>query len=204
MCGPHIQLYLFTFRPIALKQLNSLTQIDTHNWLGSVVTHPLWVQKLPGSIPGSGRDFYVWYFILLLWCFTLCWKCVARKCGRDSRNTSHAFSVWSTQLHMYMTSSCGQGRSYSYAILLSVLGNVLPVPKMVLMTSTGEWVVTYNVLIALMCAFEMWLKVMNFSSIYNLLATSQTGLDILTGRSWNRKEIDCYVYLSKDTCIRHV
>ena len=52
-------------------------------------------------------------------------------------------------------SSCGQGSWYGYAILLSVLGNVLHVPKMVLMTSTGEWVVTYNVLIALMCALEM-------------------------------------------------
>ena len=37
MCGPQIQLYLFMFRPIASKQLNSLTQIDTLNWLGGAV-----------------------------------------------------------------------------------------------------------------------------------------------------------------------
>jgi len=29
MCGPQVQLCLFTFRPIAFKQLNSLTTIDT-------------------------------------------------------------------------------------------------------------------------------------------------------------------------------
>ena len=63
MSGP---LCLFTFRPIASKQLNGLTTIDTLSWLGgAVVTHPLWVQKVPGSIKG----FYVWYFVLLLLCF---------------------------------------------------------------------------------------------------------------------------------------
>ena len=29
MCGPQIRLCIFTFRPIASKQLNSLTKIDT-------------------------------------------------------------------------------------------------------------------------------------------------------------------------------
>ena len=33
MCGPQIRLCLFTFRPIALKQLNSLTTINTLSWL---------------------------------------------------------------------------------------------------------------------------------------------------------------------------
>jgi len=42
-----------------------------------------------------------------------------------------------------------------YIVVSIKLGNVMPVPKMVLMTTTGEWVVTYNVLIALMCALEM-------------------------------------------------
>ena len=70
MCGPQIRLCLFTFRPIASKQLNSLTTIDIHSWLGdAVVTHPLWVQEVPGSIPGSGKGFYVWFFVLLLLCF---------------------------------------------------------------------------------------------------------------------------------------
>jgi len=70
MSGPQIWLCLFTFRPIASKQLNGFSTIDTLSWLGgSVVTHPLWMQEVPGSIPGSGKDFYVWFFVLLLLCF---------------------------------------------------------------------------------------------------------------------------------------
>jgi len=66
MCGPQIRLCLFTFRPIASKQLNSFTAIDTLSWLGgAVVTHPLWVREAPGSIPGKG--FYVWF----LFCFVV-------------------------------------------------------------------------------------------------------------------------------------
>jgi len=34
-----------------------------------VVSHPLWVQEVPGSIPGSGKGFYVSSFALLLLCF---------------------------------------------------------------------------------------------------------------------------------------
>jgi len=70
MSGPQIWLCLFTFQPIASKQLNSLTTIDTLSWLGgAVVTHPLWVQDVSGSIPGSGKGFYVCFFVLLLLCF---------------------------------------------------------------------------------------------------------------------------------------
>jgi len=36
---------------------------------GAVVTHPLWVQEVPGSIPGCGKGFYVCFFVLLLLCF---------------------------------------------------------------------------------------------------------------------------------------
>jgi len=69
MSGPQIWLCLFTFRPIASKQFNGLTTIDTLSWRGgAVVTHPLWVQEVPGSIPVSGKGFYVWFFVLLL-CF---------------------------------------------------------------------------------------------------------------------------------------
>jgi len=57
MCGLQIRLCLFTFRPIASKQLSSLTTIDTLS--GGVVTHPFRVQEVPGSIPGSGKGFYV-------------------------------------------------------------------------------------------------------------------------------------------------
>ena len=70
MSGPQIWLCLFTFRPIALKQLNGLTAIATVSWLGgALVTHPLWVQEVPGSIPGSSKGFYVSFFALLLLCF---------------------------------------------------------------------------------------------------------------------------------------
>ena len=41
MSGPQIWLCLFTFRPIASKQLNGLTTIDTVSWLGSLHYLPL-------------------------------------------------------------------------------------------------------------------------------------------------------------------
>jgi len=35
-----------------------------------VVTHPLWVKEVPGSIRSSGKGFYVlFFFVLLLLCF---------------------------------------------------------------------------------------------------------------------------------------
>jgi len=73
MSGPHIWLcLLFTFRPNASKQLNGLTTIDTVSWLGgAVVTHPLWVQEFPGSIPGSGKGFYVSFFCFVVVVFLL-------------------------------------------------------------------------------------------------------------------------------------
>jgi len=58
MSGPQIRLCLFTFRPIASKQLNSFLTIDNLSWLGgAVVTHPLWVQEVPGSILGPDKAF---------------------------------------------------------------------------------------------------------------------------------------------------
>jgi len=60
MSGPQIRLCLFTFQPIASEQLhvNSFLTIDTLSWLGGeVVTHTLWVQEVPGSIPGSREGF---------------------------------------------------------------------------------------------------------------------------------------------------
>ena len=64
MCVQKIRLCLFTFRPIAPKQLKSLSTIDTLSWLGgAVVTDPLWVQEAPGSIPGSVKGFHVIFFV---------------------------------------------------------------------------------------------------------------------------------------------
>jgi len=73
LCGSHIRLCLFTFRPIASKQLNSLTTIVTFSWLGGAqVTHPLWLRDVPGSIPGSGKgfmfDFCFDVVVFLLFC----------------------------------------------------------------------------------------------------------------------------------------
>jgi len=72
MSGPQIWLCLFTFRHIASKQLNRLTTINTVSWLGgAVVTHPLWVQEVPGLIPGSGKSFYVSFFCFVVVVFLL-------------------------------------------------------------------------------------------------------------------------------------
>jgi len=68
MCGPQIRLCLFTFWPIASKQFNSSTTIDS-GLGGAVVTHPLCVQEVPGSIPGFDKGFYVWVFVLFFICF---------------------------------------------------------------------------------------------------------------------------------------
>ena len=44
--------------------LKSLLTIDTLSWVGgAVVTHPIWVQELPGAIPGSSKGFYVWFCV---------------------------------------------------------------------------------------------------------------------------------------------
>ena len=76
MCGPQIRLCLFTFRPIASKWLNNLTTIDTLSWLGGAeVMYPLWVWKVPGSIPGSGKGFDVRFFLFCCFCaFIFCPK----------------------------------------------------------------------------------------------------------------------------------
>jgi len=56
MCGPQIRHCLFTFRPIASKQLNSLTTIDFLSWLGgAVVTHPLWGKRSRVQFPAPAR-----------------------------------------------------------------------------------------------------------------------------------------------------
>jgi len=67
MCGPQIRLCLFKFRPIASKQLNSFTTMDTLSWLGGAVGNAsALVQEVPGSIPSADKGFYVWIFVLFL------------------------------------------------------------------------------------------------------------------------------------------
>jgi len=62
-CGPQIRLCLFTFRPIALKQLKGLTTIDTLIWLsGPEVTHPTELRQVLESQLWQG-------FLCLNFCF---------------------------------------------------------------------------------------------------------------------------------------
>jgi len=69
-CGPQIWHCLFMFWPITLKQLNSLTSIDTFTCLfGCKVTHPTAVHQVPGLISGPFKDLYVCLFVLLLFPF---------------------------------------------------------------------------------------------------------------------------------------
>jgi len=43
-----------------VETVKYLDYIDSLSWLGGAgVTHPLWVQGVPGSIPGSGKSFDV-------------------------------------------------------------------------------------------------------------------------------------------------
>jgi len=88
MCGPQIWLCLFTFRPIALKQLNSLTIFDTFGWLvGSEATHPTGVQEVPSSI--SSRDFYVLFSVFVIVVFLL----FLSKRHNYSRNVVNPFAM---------------------------------------------------------------------------------------------------------------
>jgi len=92
MSGLQIWLCLFTVWPIASKQLNSLTIIDTLSWLsGAVVTHPLWVQEVPGSIPGSGKGFFKFDFV-----FSCC--CVFYFFCPKTQNLSQKFAIHFTML----------------------------------------------------------------------------------------------------------
>jgi len=71
-CGPQIGLYYFTFRLIKLKQLDSLTPINTFSCLcGLEVTHDAMGSAVLGSISGVYRDVYVFFVVLLLLCLNL-------------------------------------------------------------------------------------------------------------------------------------
>ena len=75
MHGPQIQLCLFTFGPIVSIQFKRLTTIDILSWFSVVeVTHPHWVREVPGSIPGSSKGFYVWFFFFVVVFFLFCPK----------------------------------------------------------------------------------------------------------------------------------
>ena len=69
MSGPQIWLCLCTFRPIASKQLNGLTTMDTLSWLGgAVVTHLPWVTDVPERV-------FMFDFLYCCCCvFTFCPK----------------------------------------------------------------------------------------------------------------------------------
>jgi len=67
-CGPQMWLCLFMFRPIILKQLNSLTSFDTF-----IISVAKWVTLQTGeesssSTSGTGKDYFV-CFVVLFVCF---------------------------------------------------------------------------------------------------------------------------------------
>jgi len=65
--GLQIWLCLFTFRPIASKQLNGLNTIDALSWLGgAVVTHPPLEARGPGFNPRLRQG-----FLCLIFCFVV-------------------------------------------------------------------------------------------------------------------------------------
>ena len=68
MSGPQMWLCLFTFGPIASKQLNGLTTIDTLGWPDGAVVTALGASG-PGFNPWIRQGFYVSFVALLLLCF---------------------------------------------------------------------------------------------------------------------------------------
>jgi len=75
ICGPLIRLCLFTFRPIASKQLNNLTTIDVLSWLGGAfITHSLGCKRLRVQFPVQARVFYVWLVFRCCCVFIFCPK----------------------------------------------------------------------------------------------------------------------------------
>jgi len=61
-----------------------------------VVTHPLWVQEVPGSIPGSSKGFYVSFFALLWLSFYFFFKntlFVTNVCNSFYRYNVNLFSI---------------------------------------------------------------------------------------------------------------
>ena len=65
-CDLQIQLCLFMLYLITLKQLKSLTLIDTFSCLkGREVTRQAGLREVPDSIPGYVKDFYVHICFLL-------------------------------------------------------------------------------------------------------------------------------------------
>ena len=105
MSGPQIWLCLCTFRPNASKQLNGLTTIDTVSWLGgAVVTHPLWVQEVSGSIPGSGNGFYISFFLCC--CFVFIFL---------SKNT------------LFVTKVCNSFYNVNFFSILNILQDLWPI-----------------------------------------------------------------------------
>jgi len=105
MCGPQIQFCLFTFRPIASEQLNSLTTIVTLSWLGGrKVTLQTVVQEVLGSIPGSGKGFMLAF--LFRWC------CVFTFCPKNT---------------LFVTQLCSFFCKVNLFVILNILQNLWPI-----------------------------------------------------------------------------
>ena len=114
MCGPQIRLCLFTFRPIASKQLNSLTTIVPFSWLGDA--HSLWVREVPGSISGSGKGFYVWF----LFCFVYVFWPLCPKTHYLSQHFTISFAILIYLVYLTYCNICDRLKRYKDTDLASL------------------------------------------------------------------------------------
>ena len=107
-CGSQIGFYLYMFRCITLKQLNSLTTIHSLSFLGGqVVTHKTTVPEVLGSILRIYKE-----FCLLCFCCDL--------------------TLVQKQLHVFVMKCChlfGNVISFSILNILRSLWPVIRVPR---------------------------------------------------------------------------
>jgi len=99
MSGPQIWLCLFTFRPIASKQLNSLTTFNTVSWLVGAVVTALGASG-PGFNPWIRQGFYVSCVALLLLCF---YFFVKKNTDYLSQKFAIPFTMLIYLVYMYLT-----------------------------------------------------------------------------------------------------
>jgi len=96
--SPQIRLCLFMFRPMAWKQLNSLTTIITLSWLsGAEVTYPLWVRDVPVF---NSR------FRQGLLCLIVCFVVVAFYCFVQKHYLSQNFAFSFVFIYLVYLTNC--------------------------------------------------------------------------------------------------
>jgi len=98
MTGPQNRLCLFTFRPIASKQLNGLTTIDILSWLGgAIVTHPLGCKRSRVQSPTQARVFMFDFLYCFCCVFSFCPKTHCHKKCNSFFNANLFSSLYTLQ-----------------------------------------------------------------------------------------------------------